>query len=75
MDLFPELPMRALTLFRCRYSKPPTKILLGPDVAEAMVEHLKAHKMFSPLGLPEECQTICGIRFGYMLAPGVAVVK
>jgi hypothetical protein len=74
MELFPDLPMHALTAYRCGHIKPPRKILFGPDVAEAMAEFMKANAVLS---VPCEKGKLefCGIRFGYMLAPGVAIVK
>ena len=74
MNLFPDLVMHSLTAFQCGHMKPPSKLLFGPDVAEAMAEFMRTHSAFSA-----PCQKgvseFCGIRFGYMLAPGVAVVK
>jgi hypothetical protein len=76
MDLFPDLPLRAITDFRHRHVNRPSKLLFGPDVVAAMAAHLEEQLKYSTPGTPTtQCDTFLGIRFGYMLAPGVAVVK
>ncbi len=74
MRLYPDLPLYAANSFRnLNFKQLPSKILFGPDVAEAMVKWIEKEGDETPV--PHSKTEFMGVRFGYMLAPGVAVVK
>lgn len=83
MDLFPELPSFALDAYFWKHPKRPRKILFGPDVREAATKSLmdtigatgNAAAMKQAIHQGIEIQHFRGIPVGFMLAPGVAVVK